>query len=298
MTADGPSEPRSYWSKVTSEYANAIPAYWRDAYSLKDFLALMRVRLAQSKIGWLVCPKPITADLRLRSFGPTPVRIRSHTTDVSVLGEIVVSKGYDALVRHPRGRPKLIVDLGANIGLVDRWFLARYPGAEVIAVEPEPTNVNTLRTNVAGLPVKVVPAAVGLTERTVRLHTVTGEHGFTMVGEPQPGSTCVEVPVVTMKAVLGDAEAIDLLKVDIEGAEEELFSDCRDWIHKVHMLLVECHGHYKVASLLNDLQRAGADFTVLECELKPEWDFEVALLERKADAGKVKAGKVRDAVTS
>jgi len=296
MTAEVASERRSYWSRVTSEYANAIPAYWRDAYSLKDFLALMRVRLAQSKIGWLVCPSRIAPSLRIRSFGPTPIRIRSHTTDVSVLGEIVVSKGYDALVRHPRGQPRLIVDLGANIGLVDRWFLTRYPGAEVIAVEPEPTNLETLKANVAGLPVKVVPAAIGLTERTVRLHTVTGEHGFTMVGEPQPGSTCVEVPVVTMKSILGDAEAIDLLKVDIEGAEEELFSDCRDWIGKVQMLLVECHGHYKVASLLKDLERAGADFTVLECEVKPEWDFEVALLERKpADAG-ARSGKLKDAV--
>jgi FkbM family methyltransferase len=296
MAAEVPSEHRSYWARVTSEYANAIPAYWRDAYSLKDFLALMRVRLAQSKIGWLVCPSRISASLRIRSFGPTPVRIRSHTTDVSVLGEIVVSKGYDALVRHPRGRPKLIVDLGANIGLVDRWFLNRYPGAEIIAVEPEPTNLETLKANVAGLPVKVVPAAVGATERTVRLHTVTGEHGFTMVGEPQPGSTCVEVPVVTMKSILGDAQVVDLLKVDIEGAEEELFADCRDWIGKVGMLLVECHGHYKVASLLDDLKRAGADFTVLECELKPEWDFEVALLERNPAGVSVQPSKLSDAV--
>jgi FkbM family methyltransferase len=271
---------RSYLSKIASEYAAVVPAYWRDAYSLKDFMILMRVRLAQSKLGWLACPSPISANFRLRSFGAAPVQIRSHTTDVSVLSEIVVSKGYDALVRHPRGQPKLIVDLGANIGLVDRWFLTQYPGAEVIAVEPEPTNLATLRVNVAGLPVKVVPAAIGLTERTVRLHTDAGEHGFTMVGEPAAGKAYVEVPVVTMASILGDAETIDLLKVDIEGAEEELFSECSGWIGKVKMLLVECHGHYKIEQLVADMKRGGADFRVLEYDPKPEWDLEVALLER------------------
>jgi FkbM family methyltransferase len=285
---------RSYWSKVVSNYRGFIAAYWRDSYSPIDFMKLMRVRLSQSKLGWIFCPSPIVADLRLRTFGPDPVRIRSHTTDVSVLGEIVVSKGYDVLLQHRRSMPSLIVDLGANIGLVDRWFLAQYPGAKVIAVEPEPSNVEILRANVAGLPVEVVPAAIGITERVVRLHTVTGEHGFTMVGEPTPDSRCVDVPVVTMKSIMKDAKVVDLLKVDIEGAEEELFSECSDWIGKVSLLLVECHGHYKVSTLLAALREAGAEFSVLDSDLKAGWGLEVALLERVGTPAK--ADQVHEAV--
>jgi FkbM family methyltransferase len=194
----------------------------------------------------------------------------------------VVSGGYDALLRRPGHRPRRIVDLGANIGLVDRWLLERYPEAEIVAVEPEPTNLEVLRTNVEGLRVRVVGAAIGATERNVLLHTTTGEHGYTMVGDASPGSNTVEVPVVRMDRVIGTGDEIDLLKVDIEGAEAELFSDCAGWIHGVKLLLVECHGEYKVEDLLADLKRAGTSFSVLECERKPAWDFEVALLEQAA----------------
>ena len=172
------------------------------------------------------------------------------------------------------------MDLGANTGLVDRWLLNQFPSAEIIAVEPEPGNAATLRANVAGLPVRVVEACVGATARTVTLHTSSGEHGFTMVGEAAAGSPTFEVPVVTMETVLQGAEKIDLLKVDIEGAEEELFADCAGWIGKVELLLVECHARYKIANLQADLAKAGAEFRLIEADIKPAWDFEVGLLER------------------
>lgn len=270
----------SYWSRVASTYGDDVSAYWSDAGSALDFLRVMQVRLAQSKIGKLVCPSPITSDVRLRTFGKNTVRLRSHTTDISVLNEILVSAGYDALLRHPWGQPRFIVDLGANTGLVDRWLLHHFPSAEIVAVEPEPGNTATLRANVSDLPVRVVEACIGATARTVTLHTSSGEHGFTMVGVAEAGEPTFEVPVVTMETVLEGAEKIDLLKVDIEGAEEELFGDCAGWIDKVELLLVECHGHYGIKNLLADLSRAGAEFRVLEEDIKPDWNLAVGLLER------------------
>jgi FkbM family methyltransferase len=172
------------------------------------------------------------------------------------------------------------VDLGANIGLVDRWLLNIWSEAEIIAVEPEPGNAETLRVNVSGLAVRVVEACVGATARTATLHTSSGEHGFTMVGDPAVGAVAFEVPVVTMETVLAGAAKIDLLKVDIEGAEEELFADCAGWIDKVELLLVECHGDYKLANLLAALEAAGAQFKMLEKEATPGWPYEVGLLER------------------
>lgn len=269
-----------YLARVATDYLANIDAYRRDAMSAMDLLRIMQVRLALSKVGRLICPSPITAKVRLRTFGSGPLALRSHTTDISVLNEILVSGGYDALLRHPLRDPKLIVDLGANTGLVDRWLLERYPNSRIVAVEPEPGNYACLVENVARLAVKTVPAAIGARERKILLHTSSGEHGFTMVGEPALGSRAVEVPVVTMESILGGAEVIDLLKVDIEGAEEELFSDCAAWLGKVQMLLVECHGDYKLKNLTEALDRAGGNFKLLEADLKPEWGFEVGLFER------------------
>jgi FkbM family methyltransferase len=249
-----------------------------------DLLKLTRVRLAQSKVGKFICPRPVVSRVRLRAFGKSPVSLRSHTTDISVLAEIVVHSGYDVLIRHPLEDPAFIVDLGANTGLVDRWLLKRYPNVEIVAVEPEPGNAAMLRENVRGLNVKVVDAAIGAHPRTVQLHSVHGEHGFTMVGEPEAGAQVVDVPVVTLESLVGTSRQIDLLKVDIEGAEEELFADCASWIGRVRTLLVECHGRYKRANLLADLRRAGAEFEVVEWEEKRVLDMEVGLLARVATA--------------
>ena len=58
-------------------------------------------------------------------------------------------------------QPRLILDLGANVGYASVYFALRHPTARVIAVEPEPSNVAVLRRNVAGLPsVAVVEGAV------------------------------------------------------------------------------------------------------------------------------------------
>jgi FkbM family methyltransferase len=259
---------------------NFTRRYWNDAAGPRDFAKVMRVRLAQSRIGPVVCPRPVVTDARLRSLGGT-VRLRSHTTDVSVLGELLVSDGYAPILSLLPAPPSTIVDLGANTGLAARWFLNRWPQTRIAAVEPQEGNLEVLRDNVARFDgqVTVVPAAVGATRRTAVLHTTTGEYGFTMVGEPTGGTTYT-VPVVTMRDVLDAAgfDTIDLLKVDIEGAERELFADCAEWIHLVRAMVVECHGDYRVDDLLADLTRAGGAFTVVDRDAKPAWGFEVAIL--------------------
>jgi FkbM family methyltransferase len=277
----GWSSRLSYIGAVIVRYSQLIYAYLMDASSVLDFLTVMRVRLSQSKISKLVCPNPIVPEIRLRSFGGAPVTVRSHTTDINVLSEIVVRNEYEALLRrHPPAKAEFIVDLGANTGLVDRWMAVRFPGAEIVAVEPEPGNAATLRRNVSGLPVKVVEAAIGAVPRTVRIHSYLGEFAFTMMGEPAPGAPYVEAPVVTLESVAGREREIDLLKVDIEGAEAELFGDCASWIGRVQMMIVECHGDYTLACLMADLRRGGADFEILEIDDKPGTDAEVGLLAR------------------
>jgi FkbM family methyltransferase len=216
-------------------YFRQVVAYWRDTRSPMDFVRLMRVRLSLSKLGWLACPRPIVVQVDLRSFGG-PVWLRSHTSDVSVLNEQLLSDGYGAIVRHA-GRPGTIVDLGANTGLVARWLAHRYPDARVICVEPEPHNLELLRRN-AGASAEIVEACIGARERQVALTTTTGSWGFHMTDDGD-GQT----PVITMDRLIAEhrLERIDVLKCDIEGAELELFEDA-PWMDRVGMAVVECHG--------------------------------------------------------
>lgn len=252
--------------------------YARECASPGDFLRLMRCRLSLSKVGPLVCPRPRTERVSLRSLGG-PVTIRSHTSDISVLNELVVWRGYTEPAELLE-TPGSIVDLGANTGLAARWFQARWPGARVVAVEPESGNVEMLRRNLSPDDTRVVPLAVGGDRRTAPLYTENGEFAYTLCGTPTGATTMVQV--VTLPEALHADEAADigLLKVDIEGSERELFADCGDWITSVRQLIVECHQGYTAADLLSDCRRGGAEFRAVHVDRKPDWGYEVVTAER------------------
>jgi FkbM family methyltransferase len=258
-----------------------LGTYAREARTPRDFIDLMRVRLSMSKVGWLVCRRPMVVEADLHSFGG-PVRLRSHTTDVSVLSELVVCGAYDAVADRADLGVRTVLDLGANVGLTARWMAARWPGSRIVCVEPEAGNAAVLRHNVAALEgVTVVEACVGAFERTVELTTTTGEHGFSMSCWPGNG---VSSEVVTMDQVLiaGDIETIDLLKCDIEGAERELFSDCRTWIGRVDLAVVECHDGFTAEDLLDLLEENGAAFEIAEREIDPDYGLDTVTLCRTA----------------
>jgi FkbM family methyltransferase len=257
-----------------------VAAFARASASWRDFLRVLRVRLSRSALGWLACPRPVEVAVRLRGFGDEPVRLRSHTTDISVLGELAGSDAYGPLVRAVTGdAPPVIVDLGANTGLAARWIHAHRPGGRVVCVEPEPGNVAVLRHNLAAIPRAVVlPACVGGHERLVRLTTTNGEFAFSMV-DGDGG----DVPVVTMERVLAEVGPgpVDILKCDIEGAERELFEDCRSWIGRVRVAVVECHDGLSATGLLAMLARNGGDFDVVDRTVTEEFGTEVVTVVRR-----------------
>jgi FkbM family methyltransferase len=251
--------------------------------SLRDFLALMRVRLSQSKVGRWVTPRPIVVDVDLVTLGPE-VRLRSHTTDISVLSELLIGNSYEPL---PVGMPvEAVFDLGANTGLSFRWLRARWPDARFVCVEPEAGNLEVLRANTRLYAdrVEVVGACVGGHERQVRIGGTDGEWAFRMVDPEGPSGEDEQlVDVVTMDGLLASTgvERIGVLKCDIEGAESELFADCRSWIGRVECLSVECHtDSMSGEQLVGALAENGAALSLRHLERNPEWGTEIATLVR------------------
>jgi FkbM family methyltransferase len=234
-------------------YLLTVRAYARESRTPRDFLRLLRVRLSQSKLGPLVCPRRITVEVDLRTVGSS-TWLRSHTTDVAVLGEVLEARSYDPFARAAAGDVRTIVDLGANTGLAARWLLERFPSARLVAVEPHPGNVAVLKQNLRtyGDRAKVVAACIGASERRVAL-AGTREDGYRIV---ENGG---EIPVVTMETVFSGlgGRRIDMLKVDIEGSEEELFADCSSWIERVGLVSVECHHPFSGEALLSRLAESG-----------------------------------------
>jgi FkbM family methyltransferase len=175
--------------------------------------------------------------------------------DMLVAREVFLDMDY----RIPDGlEPRTIADLGANAGIAVRFFRAMYPGAAIVAAEPDPRNLERLRTNVGRLDgVHVVEAAVA--PEPGRATFFVAPEGWASSLRDCPGGVPCEVACVTLDGLLPGGRA-DLLKVDIEGGEWPLLeagalqaaSDCL--VGEAHY-----HGHDEA-----DLRRwlAGFDVTV------------------------------------
>lgn len=136
-----------------------------------------------------------------------------------------------------------ILDCGANVGLASLYFRARHPGCRITAFEADPAIADVMRGNLARngcSDVEVVPAAVWTTTGTVPFRCEGADSGAveSVAGE-LPGETQV-VPSVRLRSYL-IRETVDLLKLDIEGAEKAVLEDCADALANVRAVVMELH---------------------------------------------------------
>jgi FkbM family methyltransferase len=192
-----------------------------------------------------------------------PFGVRLGSTDWLVLVEVFLDGEY-APARDLCDGCSLgtIVDLGSNAGFSVRYWLERFPGTRVIAVEPDAGNVAMMRQNIALAqsatpPVLVQACIVGRPRERVFLEQGSPREWAFAIAE-QESSTTVPVRAMTLDQLLTHAAVvgkIGMLKCDIEGAEADLFEHCDSWIQSVERLVVEVHGDFsprRLISMLND----------------------------------------------
>lgn len=136
----------------------------------------------------------------------------------------------------------VVLDLGAHIGLTAVVYRSRYPNARIIAVEPDPETCARLRANVEGLSIEVVQAAVCDSNGPVAFFPSRASWASSLNGDE--GSTApTTVTGVTLDRLLHDHRLghVDLLKVNVEGAEFEIFATLADH-GRLGYVLGEFHG--------------------------------------------------------
>lgn len=188
--------------------------------------------------------------------------LRLGTTDAAAYEQVIAGAEYAADLTPP---PEYIVDCGANIGLASLFFAARFPQAKIIAVEADASNFAMLVRNTEGVS-NIVPvhAAVWCEATTVFLDSsIESAWGRRVLGagaqeDSAAGDT---VRAVTMPQLMTDhgLARIDLLKIDIEGSELELFSGDVSWMSKVSTVVIELHDRMK-AGCSAAFKAASADF--------------------------------------
>ncbi len=173
-----------------------------------------------------------------------PIFLRRGTTDVKTFREIFLFGDY----KYDFEAPKVIVDGGANIGLASVYFNKRYKDALIYAIEPDQSNFLTLCSNVASLPmVTCIHSALWHQDTFLKIMDKNeNAWAFTVdeCSEDEPGSFVALSITSLMKKY--SIERIDVLKLDIEGAERELFSQNVDsWITRTKYIFIELHDWLK-----------------------------------------------------
>jgi FkbM family methyltransferase len=172
------------------------------------------------------------------------VTFRQSTGDVFTLYEVIGREAY-RLPMQIGEEVKIVVDLGANIGLTSLYYATLFPSAKVICVEPEPNNFDLLKTNCEqnGLHWTCLQQAIGGSSGKAMLsrHYYANQHS--VLSGTTNDKDAIEVEMIKMDDLIREQkiDTIDLLKVDIEGAEYDLFAHCSAWILKVKLIIVEIH---------------------------------------------------------
>lgn len=163
------------------------------------------------------------------------IYLRSSSSDISIFEHVFIEDEFDIDLDAPR----LILDGGANCGLAALYLASRYPTAQIIAVEPSAENCALCARNVSGLNVEIVQSAIWSASTRLKIKNPADEPwAFQCVEADRTdpdGFEARDIPSLLA------GRRCDLVKLDIEGAETEVFRT-PDWVRNVAAMVIEVHG--------------------------------------------------------
>lgn len=180
--------------------------------------------------------------LKIRGL-PNATFIRTATSDGGTFSSIFVDGSYP---HFPGYEAKTIIDAGANAGYASLFFAVEYPNAEIIAIEPESSNIEIIKKNTHFLPqIQVLQGA--LWNSNEKLNLLNGNSKDTFQVMQNINESDSEIAGYTVNDIIKAKswQNIDILKIDIEGAEKEVFEgEQGSWLKLVKILIIELHEDY------------------------------------------------------
>lgn len=174
-----------------------------------------------------------------------PIKLRTDSSDLDVIEQIFIDEDYNFTIDS---EPKLIIDGGAYVGYSAVFFANKFPEAKIIALEPEDSNFKLLEENTRNYKnIELVKAGIWHKPAHLRIKDMgLGHFGF-MVEEVTDQEE-FSFEAITIGEILQRSgyRGIDILKLDIEGSEKEVFSHAyENWLNLVNVLIVELHDRIK-----------------------------------------------------
>jgi len=181
-----------------------------------------------------------------------PLLVRPGTEDAGMVTSTIVREEYGQF--EPAVDPEWMIDAGTYIGDTSAYFLSRFPRLKVIALEPNPPAFEMARQNLApyGGRATLLPKALWTGDQRLRFG---GDFGGASIQ-----ATGCEVEATSIPSLLNEfaIPRLDILKMDIEGAEELIFaSNPEGWLARVELLIIEIHGPAAQSVVFRALQQNG-----------------------------------------
>ena len=205
-----------------------------------------------------------------------PFYVRNNTSDTIVYKAIIEDEKYDFTTLE---EPKIIIDAGGNIGLAAVFFAKKYPNATIISIEPEESNFKLLKENTKNYN-NIIALQYALWNSMGEIDLLDvgldnwgfmteDSHNYDKITTPKIQKKHT-VKTITMERLISEynIQTIDILKIDIEGAEKEVLEDISGWINKVRSIIIELHERMKIGCQksfekaiyeFDEIARSGAD---------------------------------------
>jgi FkbM family methyltransferase len=218
------------------------------------------------------------------SFGPASRQLyfREKSSDEAVMKQVFVDESYNlnriarcaelmsfGKRQEEKGLRPLVVDAGANIGLSALFFMFILPNPHIVAIEPDLENFKLLSKNVGGLDVETIRGAASSTKGKARVvDPGSGHWAYRTQALAEDADFKDAIPRITINDIYESCRSKFfpfIVKVDIEGAEEDLFSSATEWVAATPILIVELHDWL--------IPKAGKAKPFLKCVATLDRDF-------------------------
>ncbi len=187
-----------------------------------------------------------------------------------LIEEIFLSNEYyfESTIKNP-----IIIDCGANIGLSVLYFKRLYPDSHILAFEPNPFSFDLLKKNIEVNELKNISIFnIGLYDREEKISFFTDDHPGTLKGsidKNRGGNKEFQIATEKLSNYLLQYEEIDLVKMDVEGAETNIVTDLFDTstMVKVKEFIIEYHHnipgkHSKLSEFLEKFEVNGYNYNM------------------------------------
>lgn len=242
---------------------------WYGVVDICSVFALVHLLRTRWRAETAAADAKIRQSVRLSALGSEAVIARDYSSDLDVLDEVSVRQVY-APLRALCPKPRYIVDCGANAGYSSLFFLHMFPASKLLAIEPDRGNFDVCCANLSRYieegRATVIRAALWKSNKEVLIAS-TGPEWARVVADTSsmtPGAS-EGVPGYSLDRLfqLSDFPEIDLLKIDIEGAEREVFASglAREVLCNVNSIAIELHGPDCEAAFYSAVRHKDYTFT-------------------------------------